>query len=37
MSDVRNDIRLDEVRAEFDEHLADNRFAARDAAGEAES
>ena len=33
---VRDGIGLDEMRSEFDEHLADSGFAARDAAGEAE-
>ena len=33
---VRDSIRLDQVRAEFDKHLADSGFAACDAAGEAE-
>ena len=33
---VRDGVRLDQVRAEFDKHLADDGFAARDAAGQAE-
>jgi hypothetical protein len=31
-----NGVRLDKMRAQFDEQLADHRFAAGDAAGEAE-
>jgi hypothetical protein len=33
---VRNGIRMEQVRAELYKHHADNGFAARDAAGEAE-
>ena len=33
---VRDGIGLDEMSSEFDKHLADDGFAARDAAGEAE-
>jgi hypothetical protein len=33
---VRDRIRQNQMRAKFDEHLADNGFAARDPAGEAD-
>ena len=34
---VRERVRLDELRSEFDKHFADNRFTARDAARQPDS